>query len=38
MKGPSHTVFESEIDVDNIINKKANRVKKINKIIRKCGL
>ena len=33
MKGPSHTVFESEIDVDNIINKKANRVKKLTKLL-----
>ncbi len=33
MKGPSHTVFESEIDVDNIIHKKANRVKKLTKLL-----
>ncbi len=33
MKGPSHTVFESEIDVDKIINKKANRVKKLGKLL-----
>lgn len=33
MKGPSHTVFESEIDVDKIINKKANRVKKLEKLL-----
>ncbi len=33
MKGPSHTVFESEIDVDRIINKKTNRVKKLTKLL-----
>ena len=33
MKGPSHTVFESEIDVDRIINKKANRMKKLTKLL-----
>ena len=33
MKGPSHTVFESEIDVDNIINKKKNRVKKLRRLL-----
>lgn len=33
MKGPSHTVFESEIDVDKIINKKANRTKSLRKIL-----
>ena len=33
MKGPSHTVFESEIDVDRIINKKANRVKKLSALL-----
>ena len=33
MKGPSHTVFESEIDVDRIINKKVNRIKKLSKLL-----
>lgn len=33
MKGPSHTVFESEIDVDNIINEKVSRVKKLTKLL-----
>ena len=33
MKGPSHTVFESEIDVDNIINEKVNRMKKLTKLL-----
>ena len=33
MKGPSHTVFESEIDVDRIINKKKNRRKKLTKLL-----
>ena len=31
MKGPSHTVFESEIDVDNIIKK--NRITNLNKLL-----
>lgn len=33
MKGPSHTVFESEIDVDNIINEKAMRMKKLTQLL-----
>ena len=33
MKGPSHTVFESEIDVDRIINKKQNRITKLSKLL-----
>ena len=33
MKGPSHTVFESEIDVDSIINKKMNRTKSLRKLL-----
>lgn len=31
MKGPSHTVFESEIDVDSIIKK--NRITNLNKLL-----
>lgn len=31
MKGPSHTVFESEIDVDSILNK--NRITNLNKLL-----
>lgn len=32
MKGPSHTVFESEIDVDNIINE--HRITKLTKLLK----
>lgn len=33
MKGPSHTVFESEINVDNIINEKVYRMKKLTQLL-----
>ncbi len=33
MRGPSHTVFESEIDVDNFISEKVSRVKKLTKLL-----
>ena len=33
MKGPSHTVFESEIDVSHIINKKQNRNTKLKELL-----
>ena len=32
MKGPSHTVFESEIDVDNILNE--HRITKLTKLLK----
>ncbi len=33
MKGPSHTVFESEIDVSHIINKNENRIKSLKSLL-----
>ena len=34
MKGPSHTVFESEIDVSQIIGKKKNRNRKLKELLK----